>query len=208
MRACCWSKIANSNNISPCDHRIRCRIRQSHEPSSYSRSKAKQVATSTRRQGAKSQQRLVHADFTSASLATVAKAGPAAPRLASSRASIIDFPNTLRLPLPLDAADRHRDFPTSSLRRAVLANPSLKMLSSGLRRFTATSRHVQARNFSRTARQNQIITTAPLRAKEVSPMIGNKYPIIDHEYDAVVVGAGGSGQSSCTRLWCGIELTG
>jgi succinate dehydrogenase (ubiquinone) flavoprotein subunit len=70
------------------------------------------------------------------------------------------------------------------------------MLSSGLRRFTAISRHVQARNFSRTARQNKIITSAPLRAKEVSPMIGNKYPIIDHEYDAVVVGAGGSGQSN------------
>lgn len=67
------------------------------------------------------------------------------------------------------------------------------MLSSGLRRFAASSRHVQARSFSRTACRNKIVTSAPLRAKEVSPLIGNKYPIIDHEYDAVVVGAGGSG---------------
>ena len=67
------------------------------------------------------------------------------------------------------------------------------MYSSGLRRLAATGRHVQARNFSRTAPAQKIISSAPLRAKEVSPMIGNKYPIIDHEYDAVVVGAGGSG---------------
>ena len=67
------------------------------------------------------------------------------------------------------------------------------MLSNGLRRFAASGRHVQTRSFSRTAPANKIITSAPLRAKEVSPMIGNKYPIIDHEYDAVVVGAGGSG---------------
>jgi hypothetical protein len=25
-------------------------------------------------------------------------------------------------------------------------------------------------------------------------MIGHKYPIVDHEYDAIVVGAGGSGE--------------
>ena len=75
-----------------------------------------------------------------------------------------------------------------------LGGPQINMLSQGLRRFAASGRHVQTRNFSRTAPANKIITSAPLRAKEVSPMIGNKYPIIDHEYDAVVVGAGGSGR--------------
>ncbi|KAL9102834.1 MAG: hypothetical protein Q9163_002049 [Psora crenata] len=34
---------------------------------------------------------------------------------------------------------------------------------------------------------------SPLRAKEASPFISNKYPVIDHEYDALVVGAGGAG---------------
>ncbi|KAK9329583.1 FAD binding domain-containing protein [Lipomyces starkeyi] len=33
----------------------------------------------------------------------------------------------------------------------------------------------------------------PLRAKEASPHISSKYPVVDHEYDCVVVGAGGAG---------------
>lgn len=33
----------------------------------------------------------------------------------------------------------------------------------------------------------------PLRAKEASPHVSNKYAVIDHEYDAIVVGAGGAG---------------
>ncbi|KAM5443024.1 succinate dehydrogenase flavoprotein subunit [Microsporum ferrugineum] len=33
----------------------------------------------------------------------------------------------------------------------------------------------------------------PLRAKEASPFVSQKYPVIDHEFDAVVVGAGGAG---------------
>jgi succinate dehydrogenase (ubiquinone) flavoprotein subunit len=32
-----------------------------------------------------------------------------------------------------------------------------------------------------------------LRAKEASGFISQKYPVIDHEYDAIVVGAGGAG---------------
>ncbi|KAL8688611.1 MAG: hypothetical protein Q9218_005518 [Villophora microphyllina] len=39
----------------------------------------------------------------------------------------------------------------------------------------------------------EIVANQPLRAKEASPFINNKYPVIDHEYDAIVVGAGGSG---------------
>ncbi|GAA5805054.1 succinate dehydrogenase flavoprotein subunit 1 [Helicostylum pulchrum] len=39
----------------------------------------------------------------------------------------------------------------------------------------------------------QVMSTNPLRATESSGSIASKYPIIDHEYDAVVVGAGGAG---------------
>ncbi|KAK0751540.1 succinate flavoprotein subunit [Schizothecium vesticola] len=39
----------------------------------------------------------------------------------------------------------------------------------------------------------RIISNGPLRAKEASPHVSTKYPVIDHEYDAIVVGAGGSG---------------
>jgi len=51
----------------------------------------------------------------------------------------------------------------------------------------------QTRLFSRTSQVSKIITNAPLRAKEASPFVSNKYPVIDHEYDAIVVGAGGAG---------------
>ena len=42
---------------------------------------------------------------------------------------------------------------------------------------------------------NKIIGNRPLRAKETdtAALLGNKYPVIDHEYDALVVGAGGAG---------------
>jgi len=51
------------------------------------------------------------------------------------------------------------------------------------------------RNFSSTRPVAKTITSAPLRAREteISPGLGTKYPIVDHEYDAVVVGAGGAG---------------
>ncbi|KAI9321283.1 succinate dehydrogenase flavoprotein subunit 1 [Dichotomocladium elegans] len=39
----------------------------------------------------------------------------------------------------------------------------------------------------------QVMATNPLRAKEATGPIASKYPVIDHEYDAVVVGAGGAG---------------
>ncbi|KAI8975953.1 succinate dehydrogenase flavoprotein subunit 1 [Pilobolus umbonatus] len=39
----------------------------------------------------------------------------------------------------------------------------------------------------------QVMATNPLRATEAKGAIASKYPIIDHEYDAVVVGAGGAG---------------
>ncbi|KAK4042571.1 succinate flavoprotein subunit [Parachaetomium inaequale] len=39
----------------------------------------------------------------------------------------------------------------------------------------------------------RVIANGPLRAKEASPFLSTKYPVIDHEYDAIVVGAGGAG---------------
>ncbi|OCK93510.1 succinate dehydrogenase subunit A [Cenococcum geophilum 1.58] len=50
-----------------------------------------------------------------------------------------------------------------------------------------------SRAFSSTKPASRIFTTEPLRAKEASGYINRKYPVIDHEYDAIVVGAGGSG---------------
>lgn len=49
--------------------------------------------------------------------------------------------------------------------------------------------------FHSSASVSKIIASQPLRAKEApTPLDAAKgYPVIDHEYDAVVVGAGGSG---------------
>ncbi|GAM40994.1 succinate dehydrogenase [Talaromyces pinophilus] len=51
----------------------------------------------------------------------------------------------------------------------------------------------QRRNFSSTRPAARIFGSNPLRAKAAEGPIAQKYPIIDHEYDAVVVGAGGAG---------------
>ncbi|KKA30663.1 hypothetical protein TD95_002668 [Thielaviopsis punctulata] len=50
-----------------------------------------------------------------------------------------------------------------------------------------------ARPFSSTRNVARVFANGPLRAKEAAPYVGNKYSVIDHEYDAVVVGAGGAG---------------
>ncbi|KAK4136510.1 succinate dehydrogenase [Trichocladium antarcticum] len=42
-------------------------------------------------------------------------------------------------------------------------------------------------------RVSRVIANGPLRAKEASPFLSTKYAVIDHEYDAIVVGAGGAG---------------
>ena len=49
------------------------------------------------------------------------------------------------------------------------------------------------RNFSSTKNLGRIVSTQPLRAREAPLSLSTKYPVIDHEYDAIVVGAGGSG---------------
>ncbi|KAK7542881.1 succinate dehydrogenase subunit A [Phyllosticta citribraziliensis] len=58
---------------------------------------------------------------------------------------------------------------------------------------TARLARPQFRAFSSSRPVSRIITTDPLRAKEASPHVGTKYPVIDHEYDALVIGAGGAG---------------
>ncbi|EFP84689.2 succinate dehydrogenase flavoprotein subunit [Puccinia graminis f. sp. tritici] len=50
------------------------------------------------------------------------------------------------------------------------------------------------RTFSSSSSRSRIISTQPVKASETSAKFSNgKYPIIDHEYDAIVVGAGGAG---------------
>ena len=69
------------------------------------------------------------------------------------------------------------------------------MSSVGLCRLANVPKFSQAshRLFSTTRPAARIIANNPLRAKEASPLVSHKYPVIDHEYDAIVVGAGGAG---------------
>lgn len=66
-----------------------------------------------------------------------------------------------------------------------------QLLSSSLR--PKASKTLSTRFFSSSSVNNRIVSTGPLRAKQDSSSIFNEYPIIDHQYDAVVVGAGGAG---------------
>ncbi|KAI5306083.1 succinate dehydrogenase flavoprotein subunit [Ascosphaera pollenicola] len=51
----------------------------------------------------------------------------------------------------------------------------------------------QRRLFSSSRPAGRLFANQPLRAKEASPHLSKEYTVIDHEYDAVVVGAGGAG---------------
>lgn len=72
-----------------------------------------------------------------------------------------------------------------SLSRAVARAPSSSLVAPSQR----------LAGFHSTASASRIIASQPLRAKEAArPLDAAKgYPVIDHEYDAIVVGAGGSG---------------
>ncbi|KAI0320177.1 succinate dehydrogenase [Amylostereum chailletii] len=54
-------------------------------------------------------------------------------------------------------------------------------------------RSVRARNFHSSASAQRVVATNPVKAQEVPSWSSGKYPLIEHEYDAVVVGAGGAG---------------
>ncbi|KAI0220780.1 succinate dehydrogenase flavoprotein subunit [Massospora cicadina] len=68
----------------------------------------------------------------------------------------------------------------------------LRTVSASLRSQVRNSR-LLIRNFHVSAPARKIVGSEPLRAKEASTPLNSDYTIIDHQYDAVVVGAGGAG---------------
>ncbi|RPB04518.1 succinate dehydrogenase [Choiromyces venosus 120613-1] len=71
-----------------------------------------------------------------------------------------------------------------------MSSLALRRLASA--RILQTTR-LQTRSFHATKSAAKIFASQPLRAKEASPHVSSKYPVVDHEYDAIVVGAGGAG---------------
>ncbi|KAF9030763.1 FAD binding domain-containing protein [Panaeolus papilionaceus] len=63
------------------------------------------------------------------------------------------------------------------------------MLTKALPRTLARS----TRSFHASASVARVVSTNPVKAEEVTSWSSGKYPLIEHEYDAVVVGAGGAG---------------
>lgn len=69
----------------------------------------------------------------------------------------------------------------------------LKLLHSATRATRSSTGRMAVRGLHSSKPAMQVMATNPLRAKEATGPIASKYPVIDHEYDAVVVGAGGAG---------------
>ncbi|KAJ7789792.1 minor succinate dehydrogenase isozyme, Sdh1p [Mycena leptocephala] len=49
------------------------------------------------------------------------------------------------------------------------------------------------RSFRSSALARKVVATNPVKAEKVKSWVSGKYPLVEHEYDAVVVGAGGAG---------------
>ncbi|KAJ2243990.1 succinate dehydrogenase flavoprotein subunit, partial [Coemansia sp. RSA 454] len=67
------------------------------------------------------------------------------------------------------------------------------MLSSRLQARVSKALVQSSRNFHSSRSASRVIGTQPLRAQEATNTFSPKYEIIDHTYDAVVLGAGGAG---------------
>ncbi|KAB5536426.1 succinate flavo protein subunit [Coniochaeta sp. 2T2.1] len=94
---------------------------------------------------------------------------------------------------PIEAERRHRARRQDRLRRTAgePVKPEVSEVHKLKDNFLVMLRMTRA--FSVTRPAARVIANQPLRAKEASPFVSNKYPVIDHEYDAIVVGAGGAG---------------
>ncbi|KAI0863349.1 succinate flavoprotein subunit [Xylaria cubensis] len=97
---------------------------------------------------------------------------------------------------PIEAERRRRAKKQDRLRRS--AGEPVKPQVSEVHRlkdnflFSRATR-CSTRAFSSTRPVSRIFANNPLRAKEAPIHVSNKYPVVDHEYDALVVGAGGAG---------------
>ncbi|KAJ2719927.1 succinate dehydrogenase flavoprotein subunit, partial [Coemansia sp. Benny D115] len=67
------------------------------------------------------------------------------------------------------------------------------MLSSRIHQRAATTMSRSARAFHSSRLAQRVIGTQPLRASQATNTFSPKYEVIDHTYDAVVLGAGGAG---------------
>ena len=81
------------------------------------------------------------------------------------------------------------------------AHYRFKMLSSARASRRAATAAVRSSAFHSSARRSAIVSQQTLDgAQSVDTSSGAAYPIIDHEYDAVVVGAGGAGLRAAMGL--------